>query len=106
MIDSLIEALPLLERFGGWVVVTVLMWVFGREFMALARSFNASVTSELRGLNSKLGTMIHTMERHENRLDNIAQTLDHIHGQMSTEVRAYHARNNHHNDQERTDDAC
>ncbi len=75
---ELLEAIPLLERFGGWIVLVVLLWVGGREFLSLARDFSKSVKGELRGLNDKLGTMIVTMERHESRLDNVDRSVDEL----------------------------
>lgn len=72
------EALPLLERFGGWIVVVAFLWIGGREFLALARDFSKSVKGELRGLNDKLGTMIVTMERHESRLDSVDRSVDEL----------------------------
>lgn len=72
------EALPLLERFGGWIVVVAFPWIGGREFLALARDFSKSVKGELRGLNDKLGTMIVTMERHESRLDSVDRSVDEL----------------------------
>lgn len=78
MPDDILGVLPLLERFGGWIVVVAILWIGGREFLALARDFSKSVKGELRGLNDKLGTMIVTMERHESRLDNVDRSVDEL----------------------------
>lgn len=75
---DLLEALPLLERFGGWIVVCAILYFGGRQFMAVARDFSRSVKVELGWINDKLGTMIGTMAQHEARLDSVDRSLDEL----------------------------
>lgn len=75
---ELLEAMPWIERLGGWGAFLVVLVIGWRQFMSLASTFSAGVLGELRGIREKLSSIGTTMEAHELRLDSIDKALDDI----------------------------
>lgn len=64
-----IDLLSIIERLGGWGAFILFMWIGGRQFMELAKTFSAGVMTRLDGI-------IAVLQGHEKRLDRIDDALE------------------------------